>query len=160
MKAQIETMDQELLKKDRVVTDIVTATTKKSKGRQTAKKPKKKTKSSKSCDEEAPTCEYMVNVQVKHKTTKTKVQSLGLIPKSPLTRTSPKRTPKKRRKREPPKKRMRSSRRIFEDKDVGKEEYRILALSSNEYRIPSLARSTNVLGDQQFKFEVIASRSY
>ena len=39
MKAQIEKMDAELPKqKDRVVTDIVTATTQKSKGRQTAKK--------------------------------------------------------------------------------------------------------------------------
>ena len=105
MKTQTEEMDTELIKQiDTVVIDIVTATTKKYKGKQTAKKQKKNTKSSKSYDEEAPTCKYMVNDQVKCKANKTKLQSLGLIPTSPLTRTSPKRIPIKRRKGEPPKK--------------------------------------------------------
>ena len=120
MKAQTEKMDQELLKeKERVVSDIVTATTKKTKGTKPAKKINKYNKSSKSLDEETPLSEYMESVQVKRKANKTKLQSLGLIPKSPPPTRSLK-TSEPRKKQEPPKKRIRISRRLYEDKDLVK----------------------------------------
>ena len=116
MKAQTEKMDLELLEeKERVVSDIVSATTKKAKITKPTRGKKRINKSSKTIDDESPISEYMESVQIKRKANKKKLQSLGLIPKSPAPTKSPKiRT--QRMKKQPPKKRVRT-RRLYEDKD-------------------------------------------
>ena len=116
MKAQTEKMDLELLEeKERVVSDIVSATTKKAKVTKPTRGKKRINKSSKTIDDESPISEYMESVHVKRKANKKKLQSLGLIPKSPAPTKSPKiSTP--RMKKQPAKKRVRT-RRLYEDKD-------------------------------------------
>ena len=75
MKAQTEKMDLELLEeKERVLSDIVSATTKKAKITRPTREKKRSRKASKIIDDESPISEYMESVQVKRKANKKKLQ--------------------------------------------------------------------------------------
>ena len=101
-------MDEQLLEEQgRMVTDIITNTTRRAIQEKSKPKPKKKrgqpkNVKSKSFHEEAPISEYMASVQNKRKKDKAKLKSLGLLQKPlPALKSmaqkemTPKRTQKK-----------------------------------------------------------------
>ena len=88
MNEQTEKLDRELLiEKNRVVKEIV---------KKVARHPKKVTKKKKLNKDDEPLCDYMKDVLKKRKRNKMKMQTLGLVPKSP--RLSPRRKNEKSKK--------------------------------------------------------------
>ena len=80
---QTEKLDRELLiEKNRVVKDIV---------KKVARNPKKVPKKKKLNKDDESLCDYMKDVLKKRKRNKMKMQTLGLVPKSPIWRLSPQR---------------------------------------------------------------------
>ena len=90
MNEQTEKLDRELLiEKNRVVKEIV---------KKVARHPKKVTKKKKLNKDDEPLCDYMKDVLKKRKRNKIKMQTLGLVPKSPIRRLSPRRINEKSKK--------------------------------------------------------------